>query len=457
MIKNSPIRTRYLPGIIVVVMGMWSWLFSIRVAALSPSLIIGYFCTLLGFLTIVGITTALFVAVIMYFAREYQAKAPSPWFPAKLFVVWAAMELGASLLVSVIWIGRNGSLDSVLPFGSFAPLLAFTPFGFLARFVGFHGLSAAFVVLASTLAFKKLRKYAPMVTGILLVGAVSAWALYRAPVGQPVNVQIVAEQGGASSPLPSNSDLVILPEYGLNSIKDAKISSKLITNSDREVFYIGSRRQEVQGGAQNVLVFGSTRRGVIQERAKTRLIPGGEYLPYLAEIPLRLAGAQKTTLEQFKFARAIEKGTEKATPLAITSDIRLGSGVCASIIAPKDYRGLAKDGATLLTNSAALGAFRSPLFTLQHEGLARFMAVANSRPFLQSSSDGLAFAIDHNGRLLKKTTPVSSAELTVHSNNKKTPYTYLGEWPAYTGLGLLLLGLIRHVLTMLKKLKVRDL
>jgi len=445
MTKNKPEQMVPIAlGVVGVVGLMWSWLFGIRVAALSTSTVIGYFSTLFAFVVIVAISVALFLCAIRYFAQEYRANPPTWRFLAKLFVVWAAVEFGVSVLITIIWIGRNGSVDSVLPFGSFAPLLAFTPFGFLARFVGFHGLSAAFVVLVSVVVFKKLRKYAPAVMVLLFAGTLLAWGLYRTPAGQGVDTQIIANHEGVSDPLATQSQLVIFPEYGLNGMSDGDIHTKLIENGDREIFYVGSRRWDVADGGQNVLVFGSTIQGVITERPKSRLIPGGEYLPYAAELPLRLVHAD-TVLEQFKLARAIEKGSEKAMPLQVTSNIKLGSGVCASIIAPKDYRGMTKDGATLLTNSASLGVFNSSLFTLQHQGLAKFMAVANARSFLQSSSDGLAFAIDHNGRMLAKISAVNSAEVTVHTNNKKTPYTYLGEWPAYIGLAVLFFGLLRVI------------
>lgn len=418
----------------VVLSALWSWLFSVRVAALSTSLLVGYTCTLFAFAVIVGLSTTLFVLTVRYFMREYHRQTRlSPWFLAKLFVVWAAVELGVSVLITIVWLGRNGSIDSVLPFGSFAPLLAFTPLVFVTRFVGFHGLSATAVVLVSVLVCKKLRRYAPAVVCVVLAGVLLGWGVYRLPVGQALRVHILASHEDVPGPVATTSQLVVFPEYGMDGIARGESIYKPITNSDHEVFYIGSRHQPVLQGDQNVLVFGSTTQGILAQQAKTRLIPGGEYLPYVVELPLRLLGAHKT-LQQFNQVRAVEKGPKKITPLTVMPDIRLGSGICASIIAPKDYRGLTKDGATVLTNSASLGILKSPLFTFEHLGLARFMAVANARPFLQSSSDGLAFVIDHNGQILAKTTAVDSREVTIRSSSRKTPYTYLGEWPAYVGL-----------------------
>ena len=122
------------------------------------------------------------------------------------------------------------------------------------------------------------------------------------------------------------------------------------------------------------------------------------------------------------------------TPYAFNKQLVVGAAACSSIISTEDYRSLVNQGATVLTNSASLDIFNgSRLFNWQHRGLAKFMAVANARPLLQSSNNWPAFALDQNGNQLAQIQPVGSTQVTITTNNKKTPYTLLGEWPAYVG------------------------
>ena len=59
--------------------------------------------------------------------------------------------------------------------------------------------------------------------------------------------------------------------------------------------------------------------------------------------------------------------------------------------------------------------------------MARRYAVDNARPFIQSAKDAPAFIYDHNGKLVAKASD-DIAYATVTTNNKKTPYTRLGNW-----------------------------
>ena len=440
-LPNSAIS---LPVLLVVAL-TWSWLFTVRIADLSSSLIAGYLSMLTGFVVIVGITTAVFALTVQHFLNEYvRRRSLTPWFLVKLFLMWAAVEWLVSIVVAAVWIGRNGSLDTVLPFGSLTPLLMYTPFGFLARLVGYHGLSALAVVLVFVVAGKKLRRYAPVVLGLVLVATGVAWLAYRQPDGPSVQAVIVAEELDTKSPpIQTDADLIVFPEYGLDFIGSGNAPER-IKPKNKEVFFVGSQKRFDGVGAQNVLTFGSTGQGFIEERPKSRLIPGGEYLPYAVELPLKFF-RQHSTLAQFQMADAISKGPYNSRPLRANPDLAVGSAVCASIISPEDYRDFAGNGATLFTNSASLSLFNSPLFSFQHRGLARFMATANARGFLQSSNTADAFALDHNGRLLKRTAAVSTAEVSIRTNHKKTPYTYLGEWPVFAGLAILLLHFTKHI------------
>lgn len=437
--------THIFVGCTVLWLGLtWSWLFTMRIAELSGSLLVGYLCVCFSFLMIVGIAVTLYTLYAQYFWNRYtRTKQPTAWFLVQAFFTLAAVGWLVSMLSAVLWIGRDGSLDTVLPFSSLTPLLMYTPVRFLARVVGFHGLSALVVVLVVVWLAPKLRKYAIYTTGLVIALTVLAWVSYRQADGPAVKTVIVAEELEQKVPtIKTDAQVVVFPEYGLDSLRYEDISRRVAAN--KSIYFVGSQRMPGQRATQNVLTFGNAAEGIFDIRPKSRLIPGGEYLPYGAEGALRLL-RQHNTLQQFRLSEAVQKGPYNNQPLLISHDVALGSAVCASIIAPQDYRDFAQNGATIFTNSASLSLFNSSLFLWQHQGMARFMATANARPFAQSSNGAPAFALDHNGMLQAKIQPLRTAEVTLQANKKRTPYTQLGEWPVYVGLVVLIVRFVSYL------------
>ncbi len=421
-------------SVVVFLVGFsWSWLFTSRVTELADSALVGYALALTAFLIIVSLSSYVFVKTIFFFNRKFLSKNKvSFWVIPLLFVVWAGAEYLVALLSALIWIGRDGSLDTVVPFASFAPIVSHTPLRFLSRLVGFHGLSSVVVVFIYVFGVKKLRKYAFVTFAIVVIATTCSWAVFRTPNGPAINSLIVAEKLYERTGMVSDShDLVVFPEYGLDGSGSGR--DRISLEKKNNVFYVGSKQVPAKKGHKNILVFGSAQYGDVEQRAKSRLIPGGEYLPYFAQAVLKITRAEHT-LGYFETLNAVEKGTSNYLPLNAGNKFYLGSSVCSSIIATEDYRRFTANGATVLTNSASLGIFNSSLFTFQHQGLAKFMATANARPFLQSSNDADAFSIDHDGNMVAKISPINTQEVTVVSNTKRTPYTLLGEWPAYLGL-----------------------
>lgn len=425
----------------------WSWLFTVRIAELSSSMIVGYLCMCFGFLVIITIATLCYAWVAIHFSERYKRQNKPGWqFLAQLFFAMAVVGWLVSILTAIVWIGRGGSWDTVLPFSSLTPAAMYTPLRFLARIVGFHGLTAWVVVLTLVCIGKKLRRFIPHVLGTTFVLFLFAWLPYRVPSGPVVKTTIVAEHLEDRAPaIHTDTDVVILPEYGLDGVAKSDVTSRISPTTDLPVFVVGSQRQPVDNGIQNTLMFGATHKGLIAEKPKSRLIPGGEYLPYGVELPLHWTG-QTNTLQQFQLAEAINKGPYNAQPL-VTNKAALGSAVCASILSTEDYRQFTQNGATILTNSASLAPFNSSLFLFQHQGMARFMATANARAFAQSTNSAPAFALDHNGRLLAKIQPVNTTNINLYANKKITPYTVLGEWPVYVGLAGGIWLILKHLVS----------
>lgn len=422
---------------VVVYVGLaWSWLFASSVSELSGSVFTGYLYAMSAFVILVGLTTYIYVKAIIYFHKRFlSSKQPSGWVLPLLFLLWSAVEFIVAHLSALIWIGRDGSFDTVVPLSSFAPLAAHTPLAYLSRLVGFYGLSAVVGLLITVFCLKNLRRFTAMVAGSILLISIGSWLVYRQPDGEAINVLIASERLSEYTNVPTgNYQLAVFPEYGLSTSLSG--AQRLPDANSRQVFYVGSKQERADTGHFNTLEFGSSSVGILEARPKSRLIMGGEYLPYFAEFTLKIAGADNN-LTYFESLKAVQKGRPNYQPLLVDENTRLGSAVCSSIIAPEDYRKFTTNGATVLTNSASLGIFNSELFSFQHRGLAKFMAVANARPFLQSSNDADAFAVDHNGRMLARISPTNFEEVSISTNRTITPYSLLGEWPAYVGLAIM--------------------
>ena len=435
--KNIDVLVILLPLLYV-----WSWLLTIQVVKITPSVLVGRIIAITVYLIIVSISTFIFVLILRYI-KKY--KNENPWKNLfRFWLSWAAAELIVSWLISIIWIGRNGSWDTVLPFSSLTPFLMYTPLAYLSRFVGFHGLSALFITVVYGLINKKTRSITPIFIVGILISSLIAWKLYVNPVGDTVKATIVAETITEHVPkINTNSDIVIFPEYGLDGLDSSTLNSRVVGNKNQNITVIGSKQIKQLDGIDNVLVYAGTSNGIFQTITKSRLIPGGEYMPYMAELLLKLF-KQQDTLNIFNFSRAIKKGNSTNLPFKVSNNLKIGSGVCASIISTNDYRQLVNKGATILTNSASLGIFSSDLFNFEHKGMVKFMAISNARPFLQSTSSHQGLILDHNGNEKVSVQPVDKKDFKTTTNSRKTPYTLIGEFVAYLGIIYIFVGIYNY-------------
>lgn len=397
----------------------------------------GYVTIAVVYLIIVGLSSLVFGLAIHYLVQKNNTGNVFIKF-TRVASVWALSELLVSWLIAVVWIGKNGSWDTVFPFASFSTIIINTPFRFLSRFVGFYGLSGVIVAASSMVLTKSTRHYAQTIWLSILILTVLGWGLFTKTNGASVTTTIVAEKlGRPQKLLLDDAQLVILPEYGLDQTTSKNISRRLLTSTSSAVYFVGSKQQSSSGDISNSLTFGSTGDGFLLQEKKTRLIPGGEYLPYVVS-PI-INRFDPSSYADFQVERAIVKGIQPIKPFYIDKDLVLGSGACSSIISTQDYRHLTRQGATILTNSASLDIFAgSRLFSWQQRSLAKFMAVANSRSFVQSANDGDAYALNNNGDNIAEINPVDYKKITSTTNHRITPYTTFGEWLPIVGIMFLL-------------------
>lgn len=435
--RRHPYRGALVAGISL----MWSWLFLIDIARLSSSAVTGYITVMTVFVVNVALSVAAIMVTVRYLRSRGVFERPAAASLILIFAVWALTEFAISWLVSAVWYGPGASADNVLPFSSLTPLLMWTPLKYLTRLLGFYGLSALAVTLVVAAIHRPLRRTLPVMVGLTVALTSGAWLVYRQPTGPAVRVTALSEFLGSPSPIDADSsEIVVLPEYSLDSYSSENVHERFVGGNP---LFVGSKQAASGQGLTNRLVFG-TPAGFVQEQDKSRLIPGGEYLSYSAVVLLK--AFDNNTYTDFLVRRAVDRGNEPLTPYRLREGVVLGSAVCSSIINPEDYRQLVSRGATVLTNSASLEIFNgSRLFGAEHRGLAGFMAVANARPFVQASNNWPAFILDHNGSLLEEAAPTASIRRTVQANTRRTPYNVLGEWPVVTGAAIVAADIVRRL------------
>jgi hypothetical protein len=443
---NKKTKMKTLAALTIPIFIVWSWVLVVDATKITNSPLVSNLTRVSVLLLNTAVSVFLFYQVILFLRKQYKKNKTSKLFLFMVFVTVAFTEWFVAWFLSFIWFGQGASIDSVFPFASLSPIIAYTPLRFLFIIFGFYGTSALVITIATGLILKKQRRYA-MITAVLCAALlVGAWLVYKQTTGPAYDVTITSEKLGVVRQTNTVSDLVIFPEYGLDTINSSNINKRLQTNTDKEVFFVGSQQRPGGLGIHNTLLYGSNKQGIIKEQSKTRLIAGGEYLPYTLEYALRLSGQSGTVLE-FLVTKGVIKDSQSLEPITVSEDLKIGAAVCSSIISPEDYRRLTGDGSTILTNSASLGVFGgSRVYRVIHNGMARFMATANARPFVQSAQDEAAYVVDHQGNLVAYTEPVSSMSTEVVTNNKTTPYTLVGEWPVYAGVILIAYLAGQHVL-----------
>lgn len=436
----------------------WSWVFITDSLDLAGSktvaLVIGLFVTTLN----ITISVSIVVLTFRYLKTKFKNLKTRQIILIGL-PIFALMDFMVSWLTAIIWLGPQGSIDNVLPLSSPTLLLMNTPLKYASRLVGFYGLAGFFWLVVFLLIQKQQHKHLKIVCILFAIISLAGWQFYKIPNGRSIKVTVISETltdrvGNMGN---RGSELVVFPEYGLEKIDASNLNTRISKNQDgSKTFFVGSKQlfDGRPAGHINLFMFGNTEQGILNQQEKHRLIPGGEDLSYLVRLGLR-ATNQKNTLDYFSHFKMVNKGTDLMHTLKLDEQTILGSAVCSSIISPIDYQVFTKQGATLLTNSASLSIFNgSRVFAWQQKSLARFMAVANTRYFLQSANLASAYVLDNNGNQKAEVKDIKAIDEVVKTNSNKTIFTFLGEYLVAIGSLIVawwLLSFLRQQKTNIKK------
>lgn len=327
-----------------------------------------------------------------------------------LLLAWPLAEVLRSYLVALLSYGPGGSLSPNYNFGSLAVTAAGTPLVYLSRIVGFYGLSLVILLCAIALYFLIVkRSYLLPSLALIVIVALCTFSWHLGNGSTPRTIRVASVHLATTSNLKNwpvvslpeaNTDLLVLPEYSefeKNIDKD-----QLLSRLSADGIAVTSVAVGNSPTAANRLRFYARNGAVAQEQDKTLLIPTGEYLPYVIQIFLKVTG-QQTVNESFTDGQQIAPGA--GSPQAYRgSKVTYGALVCSGVLSLTEYRDLTKQGSDILTNSASLSFLSNSSFYYRYaRNMARFQAVSNDRPLVQSSRGGESFIMDRQGKIITLT------------------------------------------------------
>ena len=376
--------------------------------------------------------------------------------------IWVISEAARSLFFSLVMYGKGSLVGLHWNFGVLGAAASVTPLVYLSRLVGMFGLSFVVVMIGVSIYWiiKKQYKLPVIILSIISLVTFISWIAWRVPVNskqiQVGYVQLAQnfdnyENGDSYFDELSNmvknrstkNDILVLPEYSNFFVDTGKsyLAHQIagdVTSDDGLI--ITSVSNDVDSHThKNRLEIYNPKGEVVTTQDKTFLIPIGEYLPNLV-VGLYKLGGMNQALKMHEDARIVAQGTDPNKPITVRG-ISLASLACSGAITPELYRGLVNGGAEIMTNSASLGAFTdATLYHAQSRQFAHFMAVANSRPFVQSAGGAYSFVIDNNGDFVSQTDNLGTNydSVTLQVTKSKTPYTVLGEWVIFFSLSAVL-------------------
>lgn len=214
----------------------------------------------------------------------------------------------------------------------------------------------------------------------------------------------------AVSQLDKKPDLVVFPEgYSLDVMFGGEPDKERLYENvfgDHDTLMVYSKLLS-DNGIYNVVLFESTKRGLMHTHKKRYLAPEGEYSTHLGK--LLLTAIPDPLLK--KFARRNERVIVGPEPSSVQVEkFTLGALSCYEIFSPTLYASLAKKhGASILVNSSDPTWFHnSPLYFSKTLQMARMHAVQNRVPFIVANKGTASYILDARGKVVSMT-PWNSA------------------------------------------------
>ncbi len=406
-----------------------------------------------GSAAVLGLSFGFFALVLFLFELR---KTNDFFFPLFLSSAWIFLEYLRSWLFCFWSWGSESIFGPYWTFGHLGYALVNSSASVLARCVGLYGLSFL-VILVNILIFKKkFRVLAVLLLFVFVVVPLVAKnyfsdKVFRTDILQAENSNVyynTATELLKDSPLPENTGelprIIVFPEgsnFFSNNAPQAGVLSSLIFGNEKKGLIVSSAVYKEGDSKYEEIIYADKDGNILERQKKNFLISAGEYMPYAIRGPLNFFSLEDE-VAVFDFRRHFSRGDE-AEKVFYYNGTGVGSLVCSGILSPVFYRNLAKDGAEILVNPAShqiFGHSKQGLF--QMKTFARFQAIANARPFLQSAFGGYAFVIDANGNFTAGDFNLGTKFVSgkIEAIKEKTLYTKLGDWPLVLAFFVVLFG-----------------
>lgn len=430
------------------------WVFDINALDLIGDTFYAVIFTVLTYLLMVGALAVGFV-VSGYLYRQLGISVHNRtiiFLPA----VWVVGEYARSVFFSIFALGDGGSVGQFWNFGVLGYSFIDLPIKYSSRLVGSLGIS--FLVILTAVALYKIahRNWRYLLVALVpLLTSILGWQMYKQTHHQGIKVAAVGLHESVESDyedaLISNLhkeaqiDALVLPEYShfFAHTDGSKTFAKLPESVDLVIDSANERTGEKIRNAVTYYQYDGT---ILSQQLKSFLIPGGEYLPYIYHMILFYSG-NRDLITEFHNNRFVIKSAYRESAYTY-KDVRYGALACSGAIAPEMYRAMVDDGAEVLVNSASIASLGvTGSYYQQAEKMARFIAIANARPFIQSARGGPSYIFDQNGATITSTSDIDRLDViyaSVRPNEEKTLYSLLGEWVVYGSIAALGIRIILH-------------
>ena len=304
--------------------------------------------------------------------------------------------------------GPHGNLNPNFNWGSLAVPASGTQLVYSSRLLGFFGLTFLVVLINIGLYLIIFRRKIVIPLSIFLAITTLTFLCWRSGESSKTqSLQVAAIHFKDKKNFADidryfwptkETDIIVLPEY--SKFLQSKDHEQLLSRLSKDGVLITSREDGASPNGTNQVIVINKQGDVVYRQDKTFLIPTGEYMPYVLQTSFRVIGKAQV-LDDFNNQQKLTKGKIPEQNYVATNSVKIGALACSGVGALGAYQQLSDDGADVLTNSASL-SFLLPdsVYHAYAKNMARYQAVSNNKPFIQSSRSGQSYIIDNQGNFI---------------------------------------------------------
>ena len=250
------------------------------------------------------------------------------------------------------------------------------------------------------------------------------------------NIAMVNKLLDQSIPEINSGELLIWPETAFDDYSDSVIIQSRITSEIRNSLLeknvdllTGVFEIEKDKYYNSIYYLNSMNNYSLfkaEKYKKIKMVPGAESVPFSKTFPF---------LEKIGLIGNFARG-EEYTIFKHKDLIPFAAMVCIESTYPTLSRRMVLEGAEFLVYIANDGWYLNPPEAQQHAKQTIFRAIETRKPILRCGNTGITWVVNSRGEILKSLVPnkkgiLTSDDIEVYSNDKKTVYVVLGDWLAY--------------------------